>query len=44
MDGKEFINNFRNIKLNPFSPSSPPSLITRGDMQKKKQDKTNCTR
>ena len=35
MDGKEFINNFRNIKLNPFSSSSPSSLITRGDIQKR---------
>lgn len=34
MSDKEFINNFRNTRLNPFSPSSPPSLITRGDMQK----------
>lgn len=37
MDGKEFINNFRNTRLNPFSPMSPPSLITRGDMQKAKR-------
>ena len=34
MSDKEFINKFRNIRVNPFSPSSPPSLITRGDMQK----------
>jgi hypothetical protein len=35
MNGKEFINNFRNIRRNPFSPSSPSSLITRGDIQKR---------
>lgn len=35
MDGKEFVNNFRNIRINPFSPSSPLSLITRGDIQKR---------
>ena len=35
MDGKKFINNFRNARLNPFSSSSPSSLITRGDMQKR---------
>lgn len=35
MDGKKFINNFRNIRLNPFLPSSPSSLITRGDIQKR---------
>lgn len=34
MSSKDFINNFRNIMANPFSPSSSPSLITRGDMQK----------
>lgn len=32
--GKEFITNFRNIRMNPFLPSSPKSLITRGDIQK----------
>lgn len=32
--GKEFITNFRNARLNPFSPSSSPSLITKGDIQK----------
>lgn len=35
MGDKDFINNFRNARLNPFSPSSPPSLITRGDIQKR---------
>lgn len=35
MNGKDFINNFRNTRLNPFSPSSPSSLITRGDIQKR---------
>ena len=35
MDGKKFINNFRNIRLNPFLPSSPSSLIARGDIQKR---------
>lgn len=35
MDGKEFVNNFRNIRLNPFLSSSPSSLITRGDIQKR---------
>lgn len=36
-NGKEFITNFRNSRLNPFSPSSPASLITRGDAQKAKR-------
>lgn len=35
MDGKKFIYNFRNARLNPFSGSSPSSLITRGDIQKR---------
>lgn len=35
--GKEFITNFRNVRLNPFLPSSSPSLITRGDIQKARQ-------
>lgn len=35
MGGKDFINSFRNARLNPFSPSSPRSLITRGDIQKR---------
>lgn len=38
-DGKNFITNFRNARLNPFAQSSPKSLITRGDMQKaRRQD------
>lgn len=32
--GKEFINNLRNARLNPFAPWAPPSLLTRGDLQK----------
>lgn len=37
ISGKEFINNFRNERLNPFSQLSSPSLITRGDMQKNRR-------
>lgn len=32
--GKEFINNLRNAGLNPLAPWAPPSLLTRGDLQK----------
>lgn len=35
MDSKDFVNNFRNARLNPFSFSSPSSLMTRGDTQKR---------
>lgn len=33
--GKEFITNFRNVRLNPFDSASSPSLITRGDIVKR---------
>lgn len=36
---KEFLTNFRNARLNPFSSTSSPSLITRGDMVKRSRDK-----
>lgn len=39
MNSKEFINNFRNARLNPFASTSSPSLITRGDMVKRNRDK-----
>ena len=41
--GKEFLNNFRNARLNPFSSSSSPSLITRGDMQKERQKQSTVS-